>query len=258
MSSATMEICERGELMDESFSFHHMEYILKQNSGEYFYAKLNRRMPLDAAIDVDTLDPIRIPTEHICPQFAPGLTRAPEPLPKGCYVKRASLLGYGTNVSGDDISRTVLGEARICETLRKNPHPNIAKYHGCIEVDGRIHGLCLDRYVMTLQDRVETGTQFDADICFQRIKDGIRHLHNLGLIHNDINPRNIMIDADDNPVIIDFDSCKCEGEELVKGGTIDWEIENARYATRENDFFSLSKLQEYLFASVSGFGVAAA
>jgi serine/threonine protein kinase len=36
------------------------------------------------------------------------------------------------------------------------------------------------------------------------IEAGIRHLHHLGRIHNDINPANIMISEDDPPVIIDF------------------------------------------------------
>lgn len=57
-------------------------------------------------------------------------------------------------------------------------------------------------------------TPFDKDLCLQGIESGIRHMHSLGLVHNDINPSNIMIDSADRPVIIDFDSCKQEGEKL--------------------------------------------
>ncbi|KAL3962996.1 hypothetical protein ACCO45_004519 [Purpureocillium lilacinum] len=39
------------------------------------------------------------------------------------------------------------------------------------------------------------------------IEAGIKHLHSLGSVHNDINPSNIMISDDDAAVIIDFDSC---------------------------------------------------
>jgi serine/threonine protein kinase len=49
---------------------------------------------------------------------------------------------------------------------------------------------------------------------FPGIEDGIRHLHKRGLIHNDINPTNIMID--NGPVINDFDSSRAPGETLHK------------------------------------------
>lgn len=48
------------------------------------------------------------------------------------------------------------------------------------------------------------------------IEDGIQHLHGLGLINNNLNPSNIMMDGE-NSVIIDFDSCKVEGAQLGKG-----------------------------------------
>jgi serine/threonine protein kinase len=75
---------------------------------------------------------------------------------------------------------------------------------------------------------------------------GVNHLHELGLIHNDLKPLNIMIDGD-NPILIDFDSCKRVGEKLgVKAGTICKTIASAEYATPKNDLFSISKLQEFL------------
>jgi hypothetical protein len=55
-----------------------------------------------------------------------------------------------------------------------------------------------------------------------------------------------MIDENDNPVIIDFDSCKQEGEELGKSGTPGWAIENAQRATHENDDYSFALIKEYL------------
>lgn len=75
----------------------------------------------------------------------------------------------------------------------------------CWEVNGSICGLCFENYVMTLQERAKFGPPLDTKLCFE---GGISHLHGLDLIHNDINLRNIMMDADDNLVIIDFDSCR--------------------------------------------------
>lgn len=46
------------------------------------------------------------------------------------------------------------------------------------------------------------------------IKQGIRHLHSLGLIHNDINPANAMRDDTQTPKLIDFDSCKLVGQSM--------------------------------------------
>lgn len=164
-----------------------------------------------------------------------------------CYVKRPSLMYYGVDGSQKNcIKEQILQEAEVCEILRKNPHPNIARYLGYIEVNGRVRGLCFHRYSMTLAERVKIGTILDTKLCLEGIKNGILHMHALGLTHNDINPHNIMLDANDNPVIIDFDSCRREGEELVKSGTPDWVMEDARYATRANDFYGLSKLEEFL------------
>lgn len=38
----------------------------------------------------------------------------------------------------------------LVEVLRLHPHPNAARYHGCVVEDGKITGLCFDRYSMTL------------------------------------------------------------------------------------------------------------
>ncbi|KAG7405730.1 Serine/threonine-protein kinase H1-like protein [Fusarium oxysporum f. sp. raphani] len=245
----TMEVCQQAQTFIEQGDdcvFDHMKLILRSETGEYFYAKVKKRLPLSYTVDTHDLELVQIPAENIWPQFNSTFTGAPKPPPIDCYVKRASLLDYDPDTSQDHICRQVLEEAKVCEILRKNPHPNIAKYLGCVEVDGRIHGLCFAKYAMTLQERATTGTPLDTKPCVQGIKDGILHLHALGLTHNDINPRNIMMGADDNPVIIDFDSCKRVGEELFKGGTPDWMITNARYATPDNDFFGLSKLEEFL------------
>ncbi|KAF4959411.1 hypothetical protein FSARC_10736 [Fusarium sarcochroum] len=271
-----MEICEHAESWKEQgddFVFDHIKIITKSFTGDYFYAKFSKRVHPDAidtlefdglefdadkdicsqfasfianALKLDKLDLVPIPIDVIWPRYADFLTIASEPTSRDCYVKRASLLNYETDQSFNLYHMLVMEEAQVCETLLKNPHPNIARYRGCEVLDGRIRGLCFDKYAMTLRERLETGNSLDKQLCLQGIKDGIHHLHSLGLTHNDMNPRNVMVDASDNPVIIDFDSCKHEGEELVKCGTPDWCLEDMQYAARENDFFGLSKLEELL------------
>ncbi|KAG5991209.1 hypothetical protein E4U52_003907 [Claviceps spartinae] len=95
---------------------------------------------------------------------------------------------------------------------------------------------------MTLRERMNESTDFDKDLFIDGIERGIRHLHSLGIVHNDINPRNVMFDELDRPIIIDFDSWQREGQKLgYKAGTLDWRIEGTEYARFENDFYGLSK-----------------
>lgn len=55
------------------------------------------------------------------------------------------------------------------------------------------------------------GALDDSDGCLDGIERGIRHLHLLGLVHNDINPAKIMFEGDGAPIIIDFGSCRATG-----------------------------------------------
>ena len=48
----------------------------------------------------------------------------------------------------------------------------------------------------------------------QDLLAAIKHLHSLGLVHNDINPANIMLDQEGTLILIDFDSCRNIGESL--------------------------------------------
>ena len=85
------------------------------------------------------------------------------------------------------------------------------------------------------------------DQCVREIADGIRHLHLLGIIHNDINPFNIMLDDQNTVRIIDLDSAKWEKQELCcKKGTEGWTQEGMTYAERENDYYGLRKISEHL------------
>ncbi|RCI16356.1 hypothetical protein L249_2849 [Ophiocordyceps polyrhachis-furcata BCC 54312] len=106
-------------------------------------------------------------------------------------------------------------DVEACEVLRIHPHPNIVQYLGCIVRDGRITGLGFAKYSSTLSQILEDGTPFSIAHCLHGIEAGIRHMHNLGLVHNDLNPSNIMMDGD-----------------------------NPDYARRENDLYSLSKIRQ--------------
>lgn len=47
----------------------------------------------------------------------------------------------------------------------------------------------------------------------QGVQDGVAHLRSLGLVHGDLNPANFMVEGEDGvAVMVDFDSCRREGE----------------------------------------------
>lgn len=128
----------------------------------------------------------------------------------------------------------------------EHPHPNVAHYLGCIVEHGRVTGLCFVKYDMSLSEALRRNIPLDKERCLRGIEDGVGHPHGLGLIHNDLNPSNIMM-QDGDPVIIDFDSCKKEGQELgLKRGTVGWCAEQMDYATRDNDRHGISKIREFL------------
>ncbi|KAF1841497.1 uncharacterized protein K460DRAFT_168453 [Cucurbitaria berberidis CBS 394.84] len=238
-----MELCEQAQVFLEhgdDCHFDHTKIILRRADNEYFYAKTSLRIPQSSRIDVDQLETIPIPANHIWPLADPTFTRAPEPLPSTCYLKRPSFLYYDETANEQDYGRQILTEVEACEVLKLHPHPNVAQYMGCIVEAGRIRGLCFPKYCTTLSQMLKERSYFDRSRFLREIEAGVRHMHDLGLVHNDLNPSNIMMDGD-NAVIIDFDSCKKEGDKLgTKIGTHGWTLDDVEYARRENDFYSLS------------------
>ncbi|KAJ8123343.1 hypothetical protein ONZ43_g684 [Nemania bipapillata] len=245
-----MEIIQASEAFvqgEGDLVFDHKKFILRRTrDNQYFYSRTLKRISSPSATDLEELELIEIPTDHIWPIFKAGLTAAAQPLPSKTYIKRPSLIDYGDTPASYKLSDQILNEAEVCEILMEHPHPNIAHYLGCIVEDGRITGLCFVEYDMTLSEAMKHDISLDKERFLQGIENGVSHLHGLGLIHNDLNPHNIMI-QDGNPVIIDFDSCKKEGQELgPKRGTDGWCAEKMDYAIRDNDRYGISKIREFM------------
>ena len=244
-----MEICEQAEMFapeDRDLAFSHSKFILREGN-QYYYAISSHRC-LSSKVDIHELNPVPIPSSQLWPSFPTQFRQAPEPLPHDCFVKRPSLLDCGDNeASNSNVGSLLLHEAEVCEILKASPHPNIAQYLGCLVENDKIMGFCFVKYGMNLYERATKDSHpFDADLILRGIREGIRHLHSLGLIHCDINPANIVMDGD-TPVIVDFDSCQRNGEKLgIKGGTPDWTREDFEFARPENDEYGLSKIRDFL------------
>jgi Protein kinase domain len=233
--------------IDGEFRFYRHTLIL-QKDDRFFFAHTYKEFQRIYQINTDELDVYPIPLEAVYPLFSPNFTLAPDPTPQDCYVKHPDFLEYRPDAPvGRRPCDYVVEELLICEILKDNPHPNIAQYHGCTVTDNRITGLVFTKYKITLGDRLKEKLRpLRTEIYLKGIQSGLKHLHGLGLIHNDINPENIMLREDDTPVIIDFDSCQREGVECRSAGTNPWCLDDMEFSTAENDSYGLAKIREAL------------
>jgi serine/threonine protein kinase len=145
-------------------------------------------------------------------------------------------------------------EARIYEILTKHPHQNICIYYGCVRKGNYLTAICLKKYARSLQDAVEQGDRtLDSAAILEGISKGLRFLHEtLGLVHNDINPTNVMLDDSTEAVIIDFDSCMPIGRQMGfrKRGIFYWTPEPPpSTAVPENDLYSLRLIAKFMEGS---------
>jgi serine/threonine protein kinase len=224
-------------------------FFAAKETANIFYSRTPKRIP-SSTVALDDLDLNKIPAEDIWPVINPTFTRAPQPLPPDSYIKRPSLLEYRYSPASCKINDQILNEVDVYEILINNPYPNIGQYLGCIIEGDRITGLCFTMYEITLFEKQRRGLPFNRAAYLRGINCGVRYLHKLGLVHNDLNPRNIMMKAD-NPVIIDFDSCRRQGQELgLKGGTNGWAPEGVTHAEYDNDLYGPDKIREFLMHEV--------
>jgi serine/threonine protein kinase len=160
------------------------------------------------------------------------------------FIKRTNPVHY--DLDGGDVSMDMEREINVMEVLKLHSHSNIAEYLGSIVEGDLVTGICYRKYERTLTETLNT------DRVLEGVKSGLDHLHSLGYIHDDINPRNIMLDKEGRGIIIDFDSCKKTGSRREgKCGTNGWTMDND-VASVENDHYSLHLLEKYLAQCIPG------
>lgn len=205
----------------------------------------------------------RVPDEDIYPIAPPHIKVASAATEDNSkfFIKGPKLSRYdelrGTGIA----SKLLLHEAETLEQLAHHgQHPNIIRYHGCIVKRGRIVGIVLDRHTETLQQRLEGDVEnfgtddgneiFDKDLCIRKIESAAKHIHSLGLAHNDLNPSNIMLKHEE-PIIIDFGSCQPFGKALVSAGTPGWvDIDGCNTSALRNDEIALDRIRTWLAEKV--------
>ncbi|KAK5721194.1 hypothetical protein LTR17_014753 [Elasticomyces elasticus] len=142
------------------------------------------------------LRPLR--DEQVYPMAPPGLDVHDHKDTEGRYIKRANLVGSEDAEVAKILPMILLEEAKVLQSLRQHPHPNLVKFNGCILNDDRIAGLVLDKYPRTLDQYFLQASyefsDFKAKAWMEGLRGGILHLHFLGLAYNDLNPMSIALD----------------------------------------------------------------
>ena len=127
------------------------------------------------------------------------------------YVKYPVLLSY---IPGNNsIKESFLRKIEIFEILRVHPHSNICECYEYIKEEEFISGICLKKYKYNLREAMENKISFNKEKCINEISAAINHFHSLGIVHEDINPSNIMFDKNMKAILVDFDSCYRVGVE---------------------------------------------
>lgn len=165
----------------------------------------------------------KIPDEQAYPDAPKQVTLANSTDSATCFVKRPQVHCLLNKHQAPLVPRMMLDEVNTLEILRKHPHQNIVLYHGCTIERGRLTGIVLQRQPKILDHRfLEDAAGFDMSVFESQLRAAIQHIHELGFAHNDLNPSNIALNERDEPIVIDWGSCKKFGAELISGGTAEW------------------------------------
>ncbi|KAJ5193582.1 hypothetical protein N7449_009724 [Penicillium cf. viridicatum] len=242
---------EAFETIDGKLKFCWKDFVVRQDSIVY-YGTWNDQ--LSKPTDISQLKKLRtINTNERGPKVQETWAVGSQ---EDGYLKALCLTDFLYSELEYDIQR----ELEVCEVLRRHPHPNIATYYGCRGENGRATGLCFKRYKETLSGKVNprylNKSQFRASgreqvddslrENFYGILEGIKHLHSLGLVHNDINPSNVVLDKHGIPIIIDFGSCRKTGESLQTSGagqTDGWHDPENGLMLEKNDLDAFEELK---------------
>ena len=251
----TLIVCQH-----EKDIFHGRVEARAMNANMIIHGRVEARaMKANMVSYHDLIDIIKIPSEAYQPLYQDNFTLATNV--SECYIKRPRLISYDYyhKTNSNRIADIVLEEMKIYEILQHYSHPNIAQYFGCLTAEDRIVGICLAQYPTTLMTKVNpehrmkrqaVRYRLNPDVrerYVNKLRNALQHLHSLGLVHNDINPSNIMLDDQDEPVIIDFDSCCSIGHSLDNvGRTYEWHDPTITIARPEHDMDALNEIHEWL------------
>ncbi|KAK7431606.1 hypothetical protein QQZ08_001824 [Neonectria magnoliae] len=232
------------EWRHESYLRHRV--IIFQKGKEYFHATTKDRATVAKDLDLGSLNLVRIPSEDVYPKFKQGLTESSESLPN-TYIREPYLTSWTQKEQGQAlIADLLLEQAEVYEILKNHPHPNIREYYGCVVEDDRIIGLRLAKSGRPLRKKLADASLAERKMYYEGIENGIRHLHQLGLVHNDLKPWKILVKGN-TPIIAGFGRCKRVGEDMGRVYEASpWIVDGLKIASKETDLRSLRALEKYI------------
>lgn len=247
--TSTRDLTELCEVEDsESGSFLRSTFAFVDSQDTVWFGQALGVRKFDLTVEDLRRSLREIADDTVYPEVTPGLTIvAADNELKSLYIKRPKLLCLDNPDEAQLLPRLLADEARTLECLQRCKHKNLVRYYGCISRRGKIVGIALEKYDVILQYRFEDDPrEFNIDACVSGIRAGMKHLHSLGFAHNDLNPMNIALDKDDQPVILDFGSCRRFGEMLLSGGTPGWMDEDYSTSSPHHDESALRKVEAWL------------
>ncbi len=106
--------------------------------------------------------------------------------------------------------------AREMKSLARLRHPNVITIRSDGQVNGHayfvmpwIEGLTLDEYVKQTPLSYARKVELVAKIC-----DAVHHAHQRGVMHLDLKPTNVRVDASGEPIVMDFGLARVTGADL--------------------------------------------
>ena len=124
-----------------------------------------------------------------------------------------------------------LAEARILATLEGVP--SIVRVYDFLEANGTAYMVMALARGETLEQRLKRDKQLPAAIIerlLDRLLGGLEEVHKAGFLHRDVKPANIILDAKDNPTLIDFGASRAAMADRTSALTA---IFTPRYAAAE-------------------------
>ena len=159
---------------------------------------------------------------------------------KSVYMKKQAFLTRD-KFKNDHHASCSMQEIVCCEHISKTTHPNLARYLGVatrmLEEEQRVAKIAYKRYSMDLHNFVIMKRYLQPHhigFLMHGIQKGMRHLHQLRLVHCDLRPMNVFVsiedERDENDYVIlkevvigDFDASVAIGESIsLKRASKDW------------------------------------
>ena len=240
----------------------HKDYqeILYRRGHDYFVAFTQFKLKANGTVEM--WNDRKVDPAHYCPKAPADVRIAPTHLLPTCHIKyQFPNLWPGMELEHCDPKKSILREVSVCEMLAKQPHPNIAKYIGCIVEDGFIKGVAYEKYAETLADKVnpysigkrsfqygESPLEHGRTDFMGEVTSAVNHLHSVIHVgHNDLKPENLMVDFNGAAIVIDFDSCLPIGASCVGvGRTEGWCDYGMEFSDRSSDYLALMEIAEWL------------